>query len=55
MDKGGGARWGTGDKDGDGGRIGVARADVKVEAGRIAVDRGGEGAGHGRGIKVEAG
>ena len=55
MDKGGGMRWRTGDKDGGGGRTGAARADVMVGAGWRAVDRGGEGAGRGRGIKVESG
>ena len=50
-DKGGGAKWGTVDKGGDGGRTRAARADVKGGAGRRAVDKGGEGAGRGRGIK----
>ena len=50
VDKGNGARWRTGDRDGDGGRIRAARAGVVIGAGRRAVDMGGEGAGHGCGI-----
>ena len=39
------------DRGGGGGRTRAVRADVKGGAGRRAVDKGGEGAGRGRGIK----